>query len=99
MAERSRNKPDWQIKIAKERIDILFAEAAKSREQDLRDRYVELARKIGMRYNVKLTTTQKRKFCRYCHSYFGTNVKRRLVKGFLTVACQKCKKISRFPYK
>jgi len=98
MAQRSRNKPDWQIKIAKERIDILFSEAAKTSDRTLRNRYVELARRIGMRYNVKLTAQQKRKFCRYCHSYFGAQTKRRLSKGFLTITCA-CGKVNRFPYR
>jgi len=99
MAERTRNKPEWQVKIAKERIDILFAEAAKISDKTLQKRYVELARKIGMRYNVKIATVYRRKFCRHCHGYFGTKTKRRMNEGVLVVTCADCGKISRFPYK
>jgi ribonuclease P protein subunit RPR2 len=99
MAERSRNKPDWQIKIAKERIDILFFEASRTKDQDLKNRYVELARKIGMRYNVKLPSKYKRIFCRYCYYYFGASASRRLAAGKLLITCPGCKKINRFVYK
>jgi ribonuclease P protein subunit RPR2 len=99
MAQRSRSKPDYQVKIAKERIDILFDEASKTREKDLQNRYVEIARKIGMRYNVKLPGKYQRKFCRYCFAYFGTDVKRRVKDGRLVITCLDCKKINRFLYK
>jgi ribonuclease P protein subunit RPR2 len=97
--ERSRNKPEWQLKIAKERIDILFDEASKSKEKDLQKRYVQLARKIGMRYNVRLTSEQKRHYCKYCESYFSGEAKRRLKEGILIITCPACKKVNRFPYK
>jgi ribonuclease P protein subunit RPR2 len=99
MAQRSRSKPDYQVKIAKERIDILFTEASSTREKDLQDRYVELARKIGMRYNVKLQSRYQRRFCRYCFAYFGTDVKRRTKDGKLVITCSDCKRINRFVYK
>ena len=97
--ERSRNKPDWQLKIAKERIDILFDEAKKTKEKDLQKRYVQLARKIGMRFNVRLTSEQKRCFCKYCESYFSSDARRRLKDGILIIACPACRKINRMPYR
>ena len=97
--ERSRNKPEWQVKIAKERIEILFDEAKKTSHKDLQKRYVQLARKIGMRYNVRLTSEQKRKFCKNCYTYFSSETKRRLKDGFLVITCPGCRKVSRFPYK
>ncbi len=99
MAQRSRSKPDYQVKIAKERIDILFTEAASTKENDLQNRYVELARKIGMRYNVKLPSKYQRKFCRYCFAYFNASVKRRLKDGKLVITCPDCNRINRFLYK
>jgi ribonuclease P protein subunit RPR2 len=97
--ERGRSKPEWQVKIAKERIAILFDEAKKTNHKDLQKRYVQLARKIGMRYNVRLTSEQKRKFCGHCNAYLGPDVKRRLKSGIITLACPDCKKINRFPYR
>lgn len=96
--ERSRSKPEWQIKIAKERIDILFNEAAKTDQKDLQKRYMKLAKKIGMRYNVRIGN-KKRKFCKHCYYYFGSDVKRRLKNGKIIIVCPGCKKIIRYPYK
>lgn len=106
MERRKSNKPEWQTKIAKERIEILFKEAdeaaAKSR-MDLANRYVELARKIGMRYNVRIPRELKRKFCKYCYAYMRPDVscsvsldtKRKTVR----IKCFKCDRIIHFPYK
>ena len=98
MPERSRNKPEWQIKIAKERIDILFDEAAKTKDTHLRKRYMRLAKKIGMRDNVRLGE-KKRLFCRHCFYYFSADVKRRLKNGKIVIACPGCKRITRQVYK
>ena len=92
-----RGKPAWQLKIAKERIDILFSEARKTKEKKLQNRYVELARRIGMRYNVKIESKYRRRYCRYCYAYL--HGKRRLSKGNLIVECTACKKVNRYPYK
>lgn len=92
-----RGKPVYQIKIAKERIIILFDEAKK--RPDFAKRYVELAKKIGMRYNVRLEG-HKRKFCKYCSSYFiPKNSTTRMKNGILNVTCKDCNKTNRFPYK
>ena len=97
-----RRKPETQIKIAKERIDILFKEAKEvARERpDLARRYVRLAKKIGMRYNVRLGRL-KRNFCKYCYSFFipGVTCSQRLRNGKITIKCLSCNKIIRYPYK
>ena len=97
-------KPDWQTKIAKERIEILFSLADKEfkKHPDRTRRYVELARKIGLRYNVRLPKEEKRKFCKNCNTLLkpGTS-KVRLDKKTRTVnvMCLHCKKVYRYPYK
>ena len=94
---RSRNnKPLEQIKIAKERIAILIAEAEKTDNEQLAKRYVELAKKIGMRYNVRLPPSSRRKFCKYCFSKltYGWRTK----KGIRYIKCA-CGKTLRFPFK
>lgn len=98
MAERSRSKPEWQIKIAKERIGILFDEARKSSDKQLQRRYMQLAKKIGMRFNVRLGK-RKKLFCKHCFYYFGADAKRRLKNGKLTIVCPGCKRITRQIYK
>ena len=53
-------------KIALEGVTILFSEAGKifSQEPELSDRYVRLARKIAMKYKVKMPSKLKRRFCK-----------------------------------
>ena len=97
MAERSRKKPDYQTKIARERIAILFEEAEHA-EDDLARRYIKLAKKIGMRYNVKIGPDRKRLFCRFCFTLFRGG-KARLKNGFLVRECRFCRKVTRLRYK
>lgn len=97
MDRRRSTKPHDQVKIAKERIDILFKEAEHA-DKKLADRYVQIARKIGMRYNVRMGE-HKRSFCKYCYSYIPKTSHRRLKNGLLKITCSSCKKIINFPYK
>jgi ribonuclease P protein subunit RPR2 len=100
MPERSRKKPEYQLKIARERIEILFDEAEKARKDgpDLAKRYVQLAKKIGMRYNVRIPKHLKRKYCKYCYSMLPAEG-RRLKNGIVTIKCLSCNKTIRYPYK
>ncbi|MBN1386609.1 ribonuclease P [Candidatus Woesearchaeota archaeon] len=90
-------------KIASERINALFREAAKifSYDPKLSDRYVGLARRISMRYKVKIPSVHKRKFCKHCYGFMmpGANCRVRTKKGKLIYYCLRCKKFSRFVYK
>ena len=107
MVERKQSqKPLWQKKIAEERIEILFAEAekmAKRNELGFANRYVELARKIGMRYNVKIPKHVKDKFCRKCHSYLipekTCKIEHDKEKGIKKVKCFNCDRIIRILWK
>jgi len=98
-------KPEWQQKIARERIKILFNLAEKEFEAHPKRsrRYVELARKIGLRYNIRLGKKLKRKFCKNCNSLLipGKTSQVRLKSGkkTVTVRCLKCNKVYRYPYK
>ncbi len=91
-------KPEYQLRIARERIKILFREAAQA-GPELAKRYMKLAKKIGMRYNVRLGVL-KRRFCRHCFSFFTSeNSRRRMKDGVMSVTCLSCGKITRYPYK
>jgi ribonuclease P protein subunit RPR2 len=98
-------KPTWQQKIARERIQILFylAEKELDKHPERSRRYIELARKIGMRYNIRLPKELKRKFCKSCNSLLipGRTAKVRLERKRKTIAiyCLKCKKIYRYPWR
>lgn len=101
MRQRS-TKPDWQQKIAKERIEILFGLAEKNLDTNLQrsQRYVELARKIGMRYNVRFSKEMKRKFCKNCNTLLkGTKAQVRTERKSLIIKCQVCNTIYKYPYK
>ncbi len=99
-----RYKPEDEVKIAKERINILFNQAAQEFKSDpkLSDRYVFLARKIGMRYNVHFTSEQKRQFCKKCNHFLvpgancrvRTNPKTKCVEYL----CTDCNHVNRFGY-
>jgi len=89
--------------IARKRIEILFEEAEKAAlegELERSDRYVELARKIGMRHNVPLKSKYKRRICKKCYSYLhpSKTCRIRIKEGSLITKCLKCGSINRFEY-
>ncbi len=98
-------KPEWQQQIAKERIEILFSLADKEfkHHPERSRRYVELARKIGLRYNVRLSKDKKREFCKNCDTLLkpGITSQVRLDKKTksIRVICLNCRKVYRYPYK
>lgn len=97
-------KPDWQQDIAEERIEKLFSLAEKEfkKHPERTKRYVGLARKIGLRYNVRLPKDLKRKFCKKCNSLLtASNKQVRIDSKTKTIAvkCLNCSKIYRYPYK
>lgn len=93
-----------QKTIAKSRINILFELAeqnALSNRLYLSDKYVKLARKISMRYLVKIPKEHKRKFCKHCYNYLLPFVtgRIRIHRGKVVIYCYNCKKYSRIPLK
>ncbi|MFH1439920.1 MAG: hypothetical protein ABIG89_05105 [Candidatus Woesearchaeota archaeon] len=96
-------KRDENKIIAEQRISELFRQAIDMYNQDskLSDRYVYLARKMAMKYKVKLTSLQKRKFCKHCYSFLmpGKNCIIRITGKTITYSCKICKKFTRLGYK
>ena len=90
-------KPQENIRIAKERIAILFHEAEQASQKDA-NRYIELARNLAMKYKIRLPRGSKRLFCKYCYAYFkpGTFTVRTRNKTLITT-CKHCDKIYRIP--
>lgn len=90
-------------KIAQERIKILFEEADKvfNKDPKLANRYVDLARKIAMKVNLRIPRNLKRKFCKHCYSYLkpGINSRTRIHKNKIIIYCKNCKKYTRIPLK
>jgi ribonuclease P protein subunit RPR2 len=102
MAQRGRaKKPEYQLGIAKERINILLKLAEKEfrAHPDRSRRHVQLARKIGMRYNVRLPADAKRRFCKSCGTLMkaGVTASKRMAKGTTIIKCEKCNRIYRYP--
>lgn len=104
---RTRGRPGRRTKdmvdIAKERIRILLNLAERESIQNMNPErariYVTLARKIGMRYNVRIEKYFSNKICRSCNSYLATtNVYRvRCRGGKVTRVCKYCGKVTRVP--
>src|SRR5438876_12188993 len=71
-------------RIAGERMETLFrlaeSEALHRRTERAR-RYVELARRIGMRYNVRVPAPFKRSFCKKCFAFLLPSVSARIRVG------------------
>lgn len=90
-------------KIASERIEILMqrAEEAFARDRKRANRYAELARKIGMRYNLRLPKKWRRRICRKCLAFLkpDSNCRVRIYKGRVIITCLECKNVVRLPYR
>jgi ribonuclease P protein subunit RPR2 len=83
------------VRIARDRVSILFALAeseATTGHPELADRYVRLARRIGMRYNVRLLAEYREVYCRECSSFWveGRTVRTRLRSGHRVRTCLRC---------
>ena len=96
-------KKSQERRIALERIETLFDMAereAVKRNWARSDRYVSLARKIGMRYNVTPGPELRRKFCRGCGTFLlpPTTARFRIGGGKVVCTCLKCGRVTRYPY-
>lgn len=90
------------VQIAKERIVLLMQQADRAAlggDVELADRYVDMARRIGMRYNVRVTSAFRRRFCRACYGYLhpGVTARTRLSRGRVVTTCLRCGHVSRIP--
>ncbi len=92
-------------KIARGRIDRLFelAESVAREHPERARRYVELARKIGQRYNVRIPKRWKYRFCKRCNTFWipGETVTVRLKpdpQPHIEYICKHCGARRRHPY-
>ncbi|TLZ89941.1 MAG: ribonuclease P [Methanobacteriota archaeon] len=91
-------------RIAGERMATLFRLAeteALHRRTERARRYVELARRIGMRYNVRVPAPFKRSFCKKCFAFLLPSVSARIRvgEGRVVVTCGACGAVQRYPYR
>src|SRR3989344_8337821 len=90
-------------KEALEKINLLFYEAESQfkKNPSLSNRYVDIARKIAMKYNIRIPRELKRKFCRHCYHYLvpDKTCRVRIHKSRVIYYCFNCKKFMRFMLK
>jgi ribonuclease P protein subunit RPR2 len=93
-------------RIALERMEILLELAKKTAPQsiELAQRYVDLARRIGMRYKVRLPPELRRLICRRCKGLIipGLNARVRIQQrreAHIAITCLSCGGINRIPLK
>ncbi|MDI6888399.1 MAG: ribonuclease P protein component 4 [Methanocellales archaeon] len=95
-------RKSWIRDMARQRIERLFMLAEKQfgEHPERSDRYIQLARRIGTRNNVRIPRELKQRMCKHCDSYLvpGTNARVRLRKRYVTVTCLTCNKQMRYPY-
>ena len=88
--------------LARQRIERLFllAEEEHVLHPERSDRYVALARKMGMRMRVRIPRRLKRRICKGCGCYLSSErVRVRLQDGVVAVTCVECGEIMRYPYR
>ncbi len=102
MKKRHLKKRKQQQNIASERMEILFDLAEKealARDFKRAARYVELARKIGKKYNIPLKQ-YRLKFCNKCGAFLipSLNSRVRTSGKKLVITCLECDNTARRPF-
>jgi ribonuclease P protein subunit RPR2 len=92
------------VRTARERVDDLFALASAEGSRGstrLANRYVELARKVGTRHNVRIPHEYRELYCRHCSSFWleGRTVRTRLRGSRRVRTCLVCGATRRQPLK
>ncbi|SNQ60386.1 ribonuclease P protein component 4 [Candidatus Methanoperedens nitratireducens] len=97
-----KKQKDWAKDMAFQRIERLFELADQEFETHpgRSNRYVWLARRIGMRYRVRIPQELKEKMCKHCHAYLvqGVTARTRLRGDYITTTCLACGEHIRRPY-
>ena len=86
--------------IAMERIEILLDVALRERNEELAQRHAVLAKKIAMRYRVRLPYRLRQLFCKKCKSFIVPGRTSRVRVGqasakAVIMTCTKCEHIYR----
>ncbi len=92
----------WSKDMANQRIIRLFELAGNEFKDhpERSHRYVRMARKIGMRYRVRIPGEFKRQICKHCHAFLvqGATARTRLRGTHIATTCISCGKQMRLPY-
>ncbi|MCE8425453.1 MAG: ribonuclease P [Candidatus Methanoperedens sp.] len=97
-----KKQKDWAKDMASQRINRLFelAHSESKTHPDRSNRYVQLARRIGMRYRVRIPAEIKKQICKHCHNFLveGVTSRTRLRGEYISTTCTICGKQMRRPY-
>ena len=70
------------------------------KNEKLSKKYIQLAKKIAMRHNIKIPGKLKKTYCNRCFSLFNAkNSLTRIKKGFKTIKCLECNSYKRIKIK
>ncbi|MEM0089693.1 MAG: ribonuclease P [Archaeoglobaceae archaeon] len=97
-----RREKDRERRIALERIVYLIERAQKFKfiDYELARRYIELAKKISMKYRVRIPRKYKTLFCRKClYPYRSDRLRVRIHKSEVIVTCLNCSRVKRYQLK
>jgi ribonuclease P protein subunit RPR2 len=102
MKQRYRRKSREQTDVAMSRIEELFrlADSMYGEDPSLADRYAQLARRISMKYKVRIPSELKRKICSQCHAFLklGANCTVRIRDKKKIYHCLMCGNVMRYPF-
>ena len=102
MQERKKQKSRQELGL--ERIKILFkrADLEFKKHPERSHRYVQLARKISMRYNIRIPMSLKRKVCKKCYRYLVPGLNCRVsvnkTKPDTIVTCIECGNVMKYSH-
>tara|TARA_B100000315_G_C14243290_1_gene436305 strand:- start:303 stop:614 length:312 start_codon:yes stop_codon:yes gene_type:complete len=103
MKKKFKGTKGQQKKLALAEISGIFdqAKAVFGEKPELAHKYAKKARRIALKYKIKLPLNLKRRICKNCHSYLvsGKNLRVRTRKGNVVYYCLECKKFMRVGYK
>ncbi len=95
MHNKYNKKPASQVGIARKRIRFLFSEskAVFNKDRELANKYAKTARRIAMKYKIRLPSSLKKRLCSNCHAYLvpGANSRVRIHKHRVIYYCFNCK--------
>jgi len=90
-------------KLAKAEMIELFKEAGEAFKKSpaVANKCVAKARKLAMKYKLRMSRVLKRRFCKHCYRFLvpGVNCRVRTQKGRVIYYCLNCKKFMRFVIK
>ena len=100
MPRKRSRRPKFQEKLARDRINKLFLlfDSKNFSAQINPKKCIKFVKLIGKRYNQRLPSSYKIKFCRRCNTKFKSDNSRFRIskKGWRSISCLECGEIYRF---